>query len=71
MSENSQPRLLKSDPTPWDHDDLNAESSNQSDNQIDEYQPEWVEGIALVMVISGITLVVFLMLLDMSIVSTV
>jgi hypothetical protein len=70
MSEDSQPRLLKSDPTPWDHDP-NAENSNQSDNQSDEYEPEWVEGITLVMVISGITLVVFLMLLDMSIVSTV
>lgn len=70
MSEDSQPRLLKSDPTPWDHD-LNVENSNQSDNQSDEFEPEWVEGITLVMVISGITLVVFLMLLDMSIVSTV
>ena len=74
MSEDSQPRLLKSDPTPWDHD-LKAENSNRSDNQrdnqSDEYEPEWVEGITLVMVISGITLVVFLMLLDMSIVSTV
>ncbi|KGO36215.1 Major facilitator superfamily domain, general substrate transporter [Penicillium expansum] len=69
MSEDSQPRLLKSDPTPWDHD-LNVENSNQSDNQSDEFEPEWVEGITLVMVISGITLVVFLMLLDMSIVST-
>lgn len=70
MSEDSQPRLLKPDLTPWDHDP-NAENSNQSGNQSDEYEPEWVEGITLVMVISGITLVVFLMLLDMSIVSTV
>lgn len=66
MSEDSQPRILKSEPTRWDHD-LNAENSNESD----DYEPEWVEGRALVMVIAGITLVVFLMLLDMSIVSTV
>lgn len=49
-----------------DHDPK-AENSNQSD----EYEPEWVEGTAQVMVIAGITLVVFLMLLDMSIISTV
>lgn len=66
MSEDSQPRLLKSESTLWDHD-LNAENSNESD----EYELEWVEGRALVMVIAGITFVVFLMLLDMSIVSTV
>ncbi|KAJ5928257.1 hypothetical protein N7466_007213, partial [Penicillium verhagenii] len=65
MNEGSQPHLLKSEHTPWNHD-LNAENSNKSD----EYEPEWVEGKALVMVIAGITLVVFLMLLDMSIVST-
>ncbi|OJJ42172.1 hypothetical protein ASPZODRAFT_77554 [Penicilliopsis zonata CBS 506.65] len=65
MSEDSQPRLVKSEPIPWDHDQ-NAESSNESN----EYEPEWVEGRALVMMIAGITLVVFLMLLDMSIVST-
>ncbi|PYH98429.1 MFS general substrate transporter [Aspergillus ellipticus CBS 707.79] len=32
--------------------------------------PQWIKGITLVMVITGIALVVFLMLLDMSIVST-
>ncbi|KAJ5649729.1 uncharacterized protein N7484_003452 [Penicillium longicatenatum] len=65
MSEDRQPRLLKSEPTPWDHE-IDAENPNESD----EYEPQWVEGRALVMVIAGITLVVFLMLLDMSIVST-
>ncbi|KAJ5709837.1 hypothetical protein N7493_009429 [Penicillium malachiteum] len=65
MSKNSQPCPLKSESTPWDHG-MNAETSNQ----INEYEPEWMEGRALVMVIAGITLVVFLMLLDMSIVST-
>lgn len=74
MSEDSQPRLLESDPNPGDRD-LKAVNSNPSDNRLnnqsDDYEPEWVEGITLVMVISGITLVVFLMLLDMSIVSTV
>lgn len=70
MSEDSQPRLLKSDPTPRGRD-LNAENSNQIDHQNGEYEPEWAEGLTLVMVISGITLVVFLMLMDMSIVSTV
>ncbi|KAJ9296564.1 hypothetical protein DTO271G3_5262 [Paecilomyces variotii] len=65
MSEDSQPRLLNSDPTPQDHD-LPAEKPRESE----EYEPEWVEGMTLVMVIAGITLVVFLMLLDMSIVST-
>ncbi|KAI2791894.1 MFS-type transporter calB [Penicillium oxalicum] len=73
MSEDSQPRLLESDPNPGDRD-LKAVNSNPSDNRLnnqsDDYEPEWVEGITLVMVISGITLVVFLMLLDMSFVST-
>jgi hypothetical protein len=32
---------------------------------------EWISGIPLFMVISGVTLVVFLMLLDTSIVATV
>ena len=34
-------------------------------------EPKWIKGIALVMVVSAVTLVVFLMLLDVSIVSTV
>ncbi|KAE8316147.1 hypothetical protein BDV41DRAFT_529192 [Aspergillus transmontanensis] len=33
-------------------------------------EPEWLEGVSLVMAVSGTTLVVFLMLLDISIVST-
>lgn len=66
MSDDNKPRPLKSEPTPWVRD-LHSESSNESD----EYEPEWVEGGELIMVIAGITLVVFLMLLDMSIVSTV
>ncbi|PYH88185.1 hypothetical protein BO71DRAFT_404072 [Aspergillus ellipticus CBS 707.79] len=33
-------------------------------------EPEWLKGIPLMMVITGVTLVVFLMLLDVSIVST-
>ncbi|OOG00347.1 hypothetical protein ASPCADRAFT_202217 [Aspergillus carbonarius ITEM 5010] len=33
-------------------------------------EPKWIKGIALVMVVSAVTLVVFLMLLDVSIVST-
>lgn len=66
MSEDSQPRLLNSDPTLRDRN-LSAEKTRKSY----EYEPEWVEGMKLVMVIAGITLVVFLMLLDMSIVSTV
>ncbi|KAL4908419.1 hypothetical protein BDW74DRAFT_100506 [Aspergillus multicolor] len=58
-----QPNPLKSDRTPLDKDPRADENKN-------EYEPEWLHGISLVMVISGITLVVFLMLLDMSIVST-
>ncbi|RDW65809.1 MDR family MFS transporter [Aspergillus mulundensis] len=58
-----QPSPLNSDSTPLGHDLRTDENKN-------EHEPEWVHGISLVMVISGITLVVFLMLLDMSIVST-
>ncbi|PWY79249.1 MFS general substrate transporter [Aspergillus heteromorphus CBS 117.55] len=66
MTEDSQPRLLDSSKhTPWVQDPP-AEKPRESD----DYEPEWVEGTTLVMVITGITLVVFLMLLDMSIVST-
>ncbi|KAF7590250.1 hypothetical protein BBP40_003134 [Aspergillus hancockii] len=46
-------------------DKLSEKSSEASNNE-----PQWLEGLSLVMVIAGITLVVFLMLLDMSIVST-
>ncbi|PWY80824.1 MFS general substrate transporter [Aspergillus sclerotioniger CBS 115572] len=62
--DNQQPRLLKSEPTLWES---NEPADRTSDNT---HEPEWVEGLALVMVIAGITLVVFLMLLDISIVST-
>ncbi|RMZ39131.1 MFS multidrug transporter [Aspergillus flavus] len=36
----------------------------------EKHEPEWLEGVPLVMAVSGTTLVVFLMLLDISIVST-
>ncbi|PYH43050.1 MDR family MFS transporter [Aspergillus saccharolyticus JOP 1030-1] len=56
------------------HLDLQTSSSNTCEkNELRveaEYEPEWVHGVTLVMVIMGITLVVFLMLLDVSIVST-
>ncbi|KAJ5114045.1 hypothetical protein N7456_002579 [Penicillium angulare] len=65
MSDDNKPRPLKPEATPWVRD-LHSENPNERD----EYEPEWVEGSELVMVIAGITLVVFLMLLDMSIVST-
>ena len=67
MSDDSeQPRHVKSELTSWGS---NGPADRSSGGNTDK--PEWVEGLTLVMVITGITLVVFLMLLDMSIVSTV
>ncbi|RAL07885.1 MDR family MFS transporter, partial [Aspergillus homomorphus CBS 101889] len=73
--DSSQPGLLAFSATPWDqnqgHDqeqDCHGEKPARTDGG--EYEPEWVQGVTLVMVNTGITLVVFLMLLDVSIVST-
>ncbi|OOF90594.1 hypothetical protein ASPCADRAFT_156514 [Aspergillus carbonarius ITEM 5010] len=63
--DSEQPRHVKSELTSWES---NGPADRSSDGNTDK--PEWVEGLTLVMVITGITLVVFLMLLDMSIVST-
>ncbi|RAL02600.1 MDR family MFS transporter [Aspergillus ibericus CBS 121593] len=67
MREDSQqPHFVKPDSTACEADRPAADRSSDSNGE----ESEWVEGITLVMVITGITLVVFLMLLDMSIVST-
>ncbi|OGM51075.1 MFS multidrug transporter [Aspergillus bombycis] len=64
MNENNQPdENLKRQVNPED-------KLNESLSVPEKYEPEWLEGVPLVMAISGTTLVVFLMLLDISIVST-
>ncbi|RAH76889.1 MFS general substrate transporter [Aspergillus japonicus CBS 114.51] len=68
-STSSQPHLLGSNPTPWEPEP-EPHDEKKPIHPKDEYEPEWVHGLTLVMVIAGITLVVFLMLLDVSIVST-
>jgi hypothetical protein len=45
--------------------------TNPISNAGEEHPDKWIKGIPLLMVTSGITLVIFLMLLDMSILSTV
>ncbi|PYI02700.1 MFS general substrate transporter [Aspergillus sclerotiicarbonarius CBS 121057] len=61
----SQNGNMSKDGTSWESD---GPAADRFDSNTDE--PEWVQGLTLGMVITGVTLVVFLMLLDMSIVST-
>lgn len=51
--------------------DNTEELANAIPNDGGEHPDKWIKGIPLFMVTSGITLVIFLMLLDMSILSTV
>lgn len=61
--------------TKQEPDNLSGDTAHNLTNPIsiagEEHQDKWIKGIPLLMVTSGITLVIFLMLLDMSILSTV
>jgi hypothetical protein len=48
-----------------------SEETNTIPSAGEERPDKWIKGIPLIMVTSGVTLVIFLMLLDMSILSTV
>ncbi|GIJ91085.1 hypothetical protein Asppvi_010050 [Aspergillus pseudoviridinutans] len=50
--------------------DTGEKLANSTANAAGEHPEKWIKGVPLVMVTSGITLVIFLMLLDMSILST-
>lgn len=66
MEVNSSPRDLKQQPD----DGTNIESPNKRPEG-GETQGQWLEGIPLVMVITGLTLSTLLFMLDVSIVTTV
>jgi hypothetical protein len=51
--------------------DAGEKMANAIANATEEHPGKWIKGVPLLMVTSGITLVIFLMLLDMSILSTV
>lgn len=68
MSDGNQPSTLD------EHLKLQAKPEDELSESLavpEKHEPEWLEGVPLVMAVSGTTLVVFLMLLDISIVSTV
>lgn len=72
-----QTRRLSVDNDPeksFEKEEFSNESNGVSEKSLTEEsepQEEWIEGIKLVILVTGITLVTFLMLLDTSIVSTV
>ncbi|KAH8432704.1 uncharacterized protein LDX57_010331 [Aspergillus melleus] len=69
LSTDSNLKTKESTPDAGSTHSKSSGASSTTKNSADEH--EWIQGIPLFMVLAGVTLVVFLMLLDVAILSTV